>query len=242
MPFSTDFRQTFQPVQAPGQVAFQGRAATLAATSSMRARLRPTLKRAVDMSLALTLLVAVAPVILVAAALIRLRDRGPAFYAHRRVGRNGVPFDCLKLRTMAADADDRLSAHLAGCAEARAEWEATQKLRQDPRILGRLGRFLRRSSFDELPQLWNVVRGEMSLVGPRPIVEAELLHYQGFAKWYLSTRPGLTGPWQVGGRSDTGYAARVRLDVEYARNPSLRRDLAIIARTIPAVLRGQGAC
>jgi lipopolysaccharide/colanic/teichoic acid biosynthesis glycosyltransferase len=134
------------------------------------------------------------------------------------------------------------AALLAASPAARAEWSATRKLRDDPRVLGAVGRFLRRTSLDELPQLVNVLRGEMSLVGPRPIVADELAHYGAQAAWYFATRPGLTGPWQVGGRSDTGYATRVRLDVEYAQNPSLRRDLAILAGTVAAVLGSRGAC
>jgi lipopolysaccharide/colanic/teichoic acid biosynthesis glycosyltransferase len=142
---------------------------------------------------------------------------------------------------MVRDADRALDLHLARSPAARAEWAATRKLRDDPRVLGRLGRFLRRTSLDELPQLWNVLRGEMSLVGPRPVVDEELALYAGQDRWYLAVRPGLTGPWQVGGRSDTSYAARVRLDVDYARAPSLRRDLRILLQTVRVLLSGKGA-
>jgi exopolysaccharide production protein ExoY len=229
-------------LQAPSQAVFDGPSAAFGAAPSFRAMLRGPAKRAIDLVGAAILLAIASPLLLLAGLLILLVDPGPVLYRHRRVGRNGTPFDCLKLRTMRGDSDARLEIHLAGCAEARAEWQATRKLRDDPRILGRLGRVLRRSSLDELPQLWNVMRGEMSLVGPRPIVEAELVYYQGFARWYLAARPGLTGPWQVGGRSDASYVTRVRLDVDYVRRPSLRRDLAIMVRTIPAVLRARGAC
>jgi exopolysaccharide production protein ExoY len=143
---------------------------------------------------------------------------------------------------MVHDADRALAEHLAGSPEARAEWHATHKLRADPRVLGALGHFLRRSSLDELPQLLNVLRGEMSLVGPRPIVHEELVRYAGQSRWYLAVRPGLTGPWQVGGRSDADYADRVRLDVQYARGSSVRGDVSILLQTARVVLSGRGAC
>ena len=199
------------------------------------------LKRGFDLCLAIVCLLAFSPLLLVVALAIWLTDGGPVIYRHRRIGRNGVAFDCLKFRTMARDADRALAAHLARSPAARAEWAATRKLRDDPRVLGRLGRFLRRTSLDELPQLFNVLRGEMSLVGPRPIVREELVHYGGQSRWYLSVRPGVTGPWQVGGRSDTSYATRVRLDVEYARTPSLRRDLSILLQTPRLFFVGKGA-
>ncbi len=203
---------------------------------------RTVLKRGLDLALATLGLLLAAPLMLLIALAIRLAHGGPAIYRHRRVGRGGVAFDCLKFRTMGRDADRALALHLACSPAARSEWDATRKLRDDPRVLGRLGRFLRRSSLDELPQLWNVLRGEMSLVGPRPVVEEELAHYAGQTRWYLAVRPGLTGPWQVGGRSDTSYAARVLLDVDYARNPSLRGDLRILLQTARVLLNGKGAC
>jgi lipopolysaccharide/colanic/teichoic acid biosynthesis glycosyltransferase len=229
------------------QAAAPGRdAAHLSAPPPGRARLpaglRRVLKRQLDIALAGLALAAVAPLMLAIAAAIWRRDGAPVVYRHRRLGPGGRGFDCLKFRTMARDADRALAALLAASPAARAEWSATRKLRDDPRVLGAVGRFLRRTSLDELPQLVNVLRGERSLVGPRPIVADELAHYGAQAAWYFATRPGLTGPWQVGGRSDTGYATRVRLDVEYAQNPSLRRDLAILAGTVAAVLGSRGAC
>ena len=212
-----------------------------------RAAAAPTLahaalKRALDVALSLVLLaVASAGMILIAFA-IRLVSGGPAIYRHRRVGRDGTGFDCLKFRTMVLDADAALAAHLARSPDARAEWEAGRKLRDDPRILGRLGRVLRQTSLDELPQLFNVLAGHMSLVGPRPVMHDELACYGRDLRWYLAVRPGVTGPWQVGGRSDTTYAERVGLDVDYARNPSLLRDLAILLRTARLVFSGRGAC
>lgn len=199
-------------------------------------------KRAFDLGVTGLFLPVAIPMLIVLALAVWLADGRPLFFRHRRIGRNGAEFDCLKLRTMVHDADRALAAHLARSPEARAEWDATRKLRADPRVLGTLGRFLRRSSLDELPQLLNVLRGEMSLVGPRPIVREELARYAGQSRWYLAVRPGLTGPWQVGGRSDAGYADRVRLDVQYARGSTLLGDLSILLRTARVVLSGRGAC
>jgi exopolysaccharide production protein ExoY len=233
-------------VSVPKQAADPGRGAVLLARPPLgRARLpaglRRALKRQLDIALAGLALAAAAPLMLGIAAAIWRRDGAPVVYRHRRLGPDGRSFDCLKFRTMARDADRALAALLATSPAARAEWAAARKLRDDPRVLGTVGRFLRRTSLDELPQLVNVLSGEMSLVGPRPIVDDELAHYGAQAAWYFATRPGLTGPWQVSGRSDTGYATRVRLDVDYAQNPSLRRDLAILASTVAAVLRSRGA-
>ena len=197
-------------------------------------------KRALDMLGAGTLLLFCLPVFLVIAALVRL-DGGPAFYAHERVGRGGRLFGCLKFRSMVADADRRLAALLDRDPEARAEWEATRKLKADPRVTA-IGRFLRASSLDELPQIINVLKGEMSLVGPRPVQAAELAVYYGSAaQHYMTVRPGITGPWQVSGRNDTSYAQRVALDVAYARQPSVLNDIRILLRTPMAVLARRGA-
>jgi lipopolysaccharide/colanic/teichoic acid biosynthesis glycosyltransferase len=199
-------------------------------------------KRLFDIACASVGLVVASFVLAPAGLAIWLVDGGPVLFGHRRIGRDGVPFTCLKLRTMRQDAEVSLDAVLALSTAARDEWAATQKLRKDPRVLGRVGRFLRESSIDELPQLWNVLRGEMSLVGPRPIVWEELAHYDTQSVWYLSVRPGMTGLWQVAGRSDTSYATRVRLDVQYAQRVSLVRDLGILVRTPWIVLNRRGAC
>jgi lipopolysaccharide/colanic/teichoic acid biosynthesis glycosyltransferase len=197
-------------------------------------------KRALDLLGASALLLLCLPVFLVIAALVRL-DGGPVFYAHERVGRGGRLFGCLKFRSMVADADRRLAALLDRDPQARAEWEATRKLKSDPRITA-FGRFLRASSLDELPQILNVLAGHMSLVGPRPVQAAELAVYYGpAAQHYMAVRPGITGPWQVSGRNDTSYAQRVALDVAYARQPSLLGDLKILLRTPMAVLARRGA-
>lgn len=198
-------------------------------------------KRCLDIAVAVALLLALAPLMILLAIAVRL-DGGPSLFGHRRVGFGGRPFRCLKFRSMRVAADTTLMELLRTDPDARREWEANRKLQRDPRVTA-LGRFLRVSSMDELPQLWNVLRGDMSLVGPRPVTPEELaLHYGPDAAWYTRVRPGLTGPWQVSGRSDTSYPERVRMDVDYVRNPSLRRDLGLLLRTFGAVLRGRGAC
>lgn len=199
------------------------------------------LKRGLDMIGAGALLLLLAPVFLVIAALVK-RDGGPAFYAHTRIGQGGRGFGCLKFRSMVIDSQARLEALLASDPAAQAEWNATRKLRNDPRVTA-VGRFLRKTSLDELPQLINVLRGEMSLVGPRPVIAAELAEYYGAAAaHYMSVRPGITGLWQVSGRSDTSYAQRVALDVAYASQPSIWTDIKILARTPMVVIARRGAC
>jgi undecaprenyl-phosphate galactose phosphotransferase len=196
-------------------------------------------KAAFDQVVAAAFVLLFAPLLLVLAAVVR-SDGGPAFYRHRRIGASGRSFGCIKFRTMVMDADRVLDQVLATDPAAAAEWAATQKLNDDPRIT-RFGRFLRRSSLDELPQLFNVLRGEMSLVGPRPIVQAEVGRYAEDIEYYYETKPGLTGLWQVSGRSDTSYERRVRLDVWYVRNWTLWHDIAILLKTIPAVFLQRGA-
>src|SRR4051794_10279337 len=203
-------------------------------------RRQPSLKRAMDVVGAAALLVLGLPIFALIALAVRL-DGGPVFFAHERVGRGGRRFGCLKFRSMVTDSGARLEALLERDAAARAEWEATRKLKSDPRVTW-VGRFLRASSLDELPQLFNVLRGEMSLVGPRPVIQAELsAHYGAAAEHYLSVRPGITGLWQISGRNDTSYAERVALDVRYAVNPSLLADVMILLRTPMAVLARRGA-
>jgi undecaprenyl-phosphate galactose phosphotransferase len=197
------------------------------------------LKVTFDLIAASILLLLALPVLLVLAALVRI-DGGPALYAHRRIGANGRAFDCLKFRSMVVDADAVLHRLLANDAAAAAEWADTHKLRNDPRIT-RIGRFLRATSLDELPQLLNILRLDMSLVGPRPIVRAEIGQYGEDIAYYYETRPGLTGLWQVSGRSDTSYAHRVHLDTWYAKNWTVWHDIAILAKTVPAVLKREGA-
>jgi Undecaprenyl-phosphate galactose phosphotransferase WbaP len=205
-----------------------------------RKALFPIAKRALDIIGAGVGLVLLAPLFLIVALMVRA-DGGPAFFAHQRVGRGGKLFGCLKFRSMVTDSQARLEALLANDPAARAEWEATRKLKNDPRITP-IGRFLRSTSLDELPQLINVLRGEMSLVGPRPVQEAEIDRYYGAsAAHYMAVRPGITGLWQVSGRSETSYESRVALDVSYVSRPSLLADLSILLRTPVAVVSRRGA-
>jgi lipopolysaccharide/colanic/teichoic acid biosynthesis glycosyltransferase len=185
--------------------------------------------------------VLLAPVLLILFALTRL-DGGPALYGHVRIGRNGMPFRCLKFRSMVTNGDAVLAAHLAKDRSAQLEWDSSRKLKDDPRVT-RLGRVLRKTSLDELPQLFNVLSGEMSLVGPRPVVQAELTSYYGEdgQAAYLSVRPGITGLWQVSGRSNLAYNHRVALDMEYALKASLGMDAMILCRTVSVVVLGKGA-
>lgn len=197
------------------------------------------LKRALDISGAVGLLVLFLPVMVTVAILVR-RDGGPVLFQHQRIGAGGRRFPCLKFRTMHVNAERMLHELLERDPVARQEWESTFKLRDDPRVT-RLGRFLRKSSLDELPQLFNVLRGEMSLVGPRPIVEKEVVFYDHFYRFYEQCRPGITGLWQISGRSDVDYVRRVELDCTYVVTWSVVRDVAILLRTPAKVLRRHGA-
>lgn len=196
--------------------------------------------RVLDIVLAGSMLLLLTPLMLLVALLIWMEDGGWPLFGHRRIGRGGVSFACLKFRSMVPDAEARLERLLATSPEARLEWQTDHKLREDPRIT-RLGGFLRRSSIDELPQLINVLRGEMSIVGPRPIVEGEVRRYGHGFKHYCRVRPGITGLWQVSGRNNLSYRRRVALDRLYVRNRSFNRDVAIMAMTLPAVLTRNGS-
>lgn len=221
---------------------FAGRAHELAARADSRLAThlaRRTFKRGFDTALVVPMLVALAPAFLILMLLVR-RDGGPAFYGHPRVGRDGRRFHCLKFRTMVTDSDAVLRDLLARDPAARAEWDRDFKLKNDVRIT-RVGQFLRRTSLDELPQLWNVLRGEMSLVGPRPVVEKELERYGPEVRYYLMAKPGITGLWQVSGRSDVDYAKRVSLDVSYVKQWSPMLDCGILLRTVGVVMRREGA-
>jgi undecaprenyl-phosphate galactose phosphotransferase len=197
------------------------------------------LKRAFDLVVGSLLFLFVAPLF----GLISLqvaRTGRPVFYRHERIGKGGRRFDCLKFRTMVPDADRVLAEYLAAHPEAAAAWQRDHKLKHDPRIT-RFGAWLRRTSLDELPQLINVMRGEMSLVGPRPVVAEELARYGDNIVYYVESTPGLTGLWQVSGRNDLDYRRRVHLDCWYVKNWSLWCDLVILIKTPRAVLRGLGA-
>lgn len=166
---------------------------------------------------------------------------GPAVYKHQRIGRNGREFNCLKFRSMVLNSAEVLQELLETDADARREWNTTFKLRNDPRIT-RFGSFIRKTSLDELPQFWNVLRGDMSIVGPRPVVRKELeLYYGSSAELYAKVRPGITGPWQVGGRSDLPYPERVALDANYVRGWTLFGDFKLIFKTVAVVFARRGS-
>ena len=198
-------------------------------------------KRIVDIVLALGGIILLAPLLVICYVAVVLSSPGPALFRHKRVGFNGRKFECLKFRTMVPDAAERLQALLASDPAAAAEWAATRKLQNDPRVTA-IGAILRKSSLDELPQLFNVLRGEMSIVGPRPVTEEELERYSTSVGAYLFCRPGITGLWQVSGRSTTSYEKRVACDAYYAHNWSMVLDAKIIVVTIPALLSTDGAC
>ena len=207
-------------------------------------RKRPVLqrlgKRLFDVVAALGGLIFLSPVMITLAVLVRAQDGGPALFAHTRIGKNGKPFQCYKFRSMVIDAQQRLENLLATDPEAAAEWARDQKLRKDPRVTG-LGRFIRRTSLDELPQLFNILKGDMSVVGPRPIITDEMVRYGAHIEDYLSVTPGVTGPWQVSGRNDVSYDERVQMDAGYARNWTVLGDIWITLKTVPAVLLSRGA-
>jgi exopolysaccharide production protein ExoY len=222
-----------------------------AVTSRRRTRSKSPVKRsatswdepltdAMNVSIAMLALIFLAPLMVVVALLVWAQDGGPAVFAHRRLGRDGRHFRCLKFRSMAVDAEQRLADLLARDPVARAEWEKDHKLRNDPRVT-KLGAFLRKSSLDELPQLINVLRGEMSLVGPRPIVDAEAIKYGRRFRFYASVKPGITGLWQVSGRNDTTYRTRVAMDCIYAARRNIGMDFGILFATVPAVLLRRGS-
>jgi len=178
----------------------------------------------------------VLPLVAILALLVALDGANP-FYRQQRVGRNGKVFSILKIRTMVPDAEHTLEAHLASNADARREWDHKQKLSDDPRIT-RLGAILRKASLDELPQLWNVLRGDMSLIGPRPMMVEQRALYPGVAYYHM--RPGITGLWQVSERNESSFAERATFDTAYYNDLSLKTDLSILARTVGVVLRGTG--
>jgi undecaprenyl-phosphate galactose phosphotransferase len=209
--------------------------------SNLRQLPRRMLKRAFDLVGAFGLLVLFSPVFAAAAFAIKRFDGGPVFYLHERIGRDRVPFNCIKFRTMTVDADTCLAKGRVERPEFYEEFQMAYKLRDDARVTGP-GKWLRRTSLDEVPQLINVLRGEMSLVGPRPVIERELNdHYQPASRLYCQVRPGMTGLWQVNGRSDTSYEQRISYDEWYILNWTFWHDIAILFRTARIMISGKGA-
>lgn len=203
-------------------------------------KLNRLLKRIIDIIITSIAIIMLLPFFFIVGLLIAFTSQGGIFYVHRRIGTHGREFGCLKFRTMCVNSQEKLEILLANNVDARNEWSTTQKLKNDPRIT-KIGKFLRKTSLDELPQLFNVIKGEMSLVGPRPIVLDEVSRYDDDIYYYHLVKPGITGLWQISGRSDTDYTKRVRLDVWYVKNWSLWYDFVILLKTIPALLSRNGA-
>lgn len=223
---------------ASGAAVMNGPAVFLAPHSTATAN--KILVRACDVILSLSALIFLLPVFLIVSILVKLQDGGPVFYGQNRIGLNAKEFKCYKFRSMRTNSAEILAHILATDPVAKAEWDADHKLKNDPRIT-RLGKFLRKTSLDELPQLWNVLRHDMSLVGPRPIVRAEIEKYGRSFRNYTSVLPGITGAWQVSGRNDIDYRRRVALDRLFARRVSLLNYVGIILKTVPAVLQQRGS-
>lgn len=241
----TELRSSQTPV-----LAFVSPASASAGFDPASARLAPrsggdinrgtqVLIRSFDVVAAGVALLLLLPFMLLIALLIKMSNPGPALFCQQRVGRGGVLFPCLKFRTMVMDAQAQLDRVLSESEEARQEWARDQKLRNDPRITP-LGRFLRNTSLDELPQLFNILVGQMSVVGPRPIVTNEITRYGARFQHYCAVRPGLTGLWQISGRNDVSYKMRVRLDSHYAQRQSFAMNMAICVKTVPAILTSRG--
>jgi undecaprenyl-phosphate galactose phosphotransferase len=199
------------------------------------------LKRVFDLLSVVVILALFGWLMVIIAVMVRMSGGKKVIYGHTRVGRHGRPFKCLKFRSMVSNSDEVLRNLLETDPDARAQWERDFKLKDDPRIT-KIGRFIRKTSLDELPQLWNVIKGEMSIVGPRPVVQAEFEQYYGDAKeHYLSVPPGLTGLWQVSGRNDLDYAQRVKLDKAYVENSNVFYDFVIVMRTVKVMVVKRGA-
>jgi Undecaprenyl-phosphate galactose phosphotransferase WbaP len=245
-PTSTTFRNLIIMPDLPGVTTSAVTARDFGGTLGVEVKhnlLNPWVRRAkrvLDVFGALAIGTLVSPLLLITAVLIKLDSPGPIFFRQMRPGLHGKYFECWKFRTMYADAELALTKLLETTPHLRSEWETHHKLRDDPRIT-RVGRFLRKTSLDELPQLWNVLRGEMSLVGPRPILIEEISKYGEVYDLYKRMRPGMTGLWQVSGRSDTNHEERIVMAAHYVRNWSPWLDLVILARTLWSAIFGRGA-
>ncbi|MGN0730008.1 undecaprenyl-phosphate galactose phosphotransferase WbaP [Treponema sp.] len=198
------------------------------------------IKRSIDILACLCAAPIAVPLTIIIAIAIKITSPGPVFYGHKRVGKNHTVLKCWKFRSMCIDADKKLAEILKNDPVRAEEWEKDRKFTDDPRVT-KFGKFLRKTSLDEIPQLWNIFVGEMSLVGPRPVTEAELIKYGKYSDYVLSVKPGLSGMWQISGRSDTGYEERINLDTYYIQNWSVWLDIWILIKTIGVVIRGKGA-
>ncbi|MBL4928212.1 sugar transferase [Tabrizicola sp. KVB23] len=227
---------TFPEFGTPSSSSVAVRSATALRMVGRPGLYRNAVKRLLDVAAVAMAVPVVVPVVL-AVAIAVSRDGGSPFYSQMRVGKNGKRFRMWKLRSMVPDADGRMAAHLEADPEARKEWELTQKLKNDPRIT-RIGRLIRKTSMDELPQLWNVLKGDMSLVGPRPMMTCQEALYPGTAYYLL--RPGCTGYWQTSARNETTFEARAEFDAAYEADLSLWTDLKVLAKTVGVILRGTG--
>ncbi len=211
-----------------------------ASTHNLTFRSNLFIKRFIDIFLIVLFSPILLPLFLILMLLTKLTSRGPIFYGHKRVGKNGKEFKCWKFRSMCIDADKKLEEILANNPEMRAEWEKDRKFQNDPRVT-KFGKFLRKTSLDELPQLINILVGQMSFVGPRPVTEPELERYGEYKDFVLSVTPGLSGMWQTSGRSDTEYEERIALDLYYIQNWSIWLDIWILIKTVYVVIKGRGA-
>ena len=218
---------------------FRGDVATFRLHNNLKRPGAKIIKRSFDLALCLTGIALLTPIIIVISALVKM-DGGPLFFGQKRVGARGRPFTCWKFRSMQVDAETRLKKLLDSDERARIEWEKDHKLKNDPRIT-RIGAFLRKTSLDEIPQFWNVINNDMSLIGPRPIVTAEIAKYGSDFDYYSEAKPGITGLWQISGRNDIDYDERVSLDVWYVRNWSPWLDIVIAIKTVPILIFGLGA-
>lgn len=212
----------------------------VSSTHQLTKRRGLVLKRLIDLLLLLISAPVTIPLTLIVSILVKCTSKGPVFYGHRRIGKDGKEFKCWKFRSMVADADKQLEKILAESPEMRAEWEKDRKFANDPRVTP-IGRILRKTSLDEIPQFLNILTGQMSFVGPRPVTTPELEKYGDMADFILSVKPGLSGMWQISGRSDTGYEERITLDSYYIQNWSVWLDLWIIIKTVYVVIKGKGA-
>ncbi|SFH06758.1 undecaprenyl-phosphate galactose phosphotransferase [Desulfotomaculum arcticum] len=222
------------------QYLFNERTLVLGIKNNLNDKVNIVIKRAFDLLAGLLILTGLLPFMLLIAILIKVESKGPVIFAHRRLGKDGVEFNCLKFRTMVSNAQQVLEELLENDQEAYEEWNRDFKLKNDPRVT-RIGNFLRKTSLDELPQIINVLKGEMSLVGPRPIVQDEIIKYGPMIDNYYQVPPGITGLWQVNGRSDVDYKTRVQIDTWYIRNWSLWLDITLLIRTISVVFACKGA-